>query len=674
MKRLLGIALVLVLLAGMILPTLAIQTEEPEEINLAYFGYSEYDRGYDEGYEIGWEEGNAQAIADKQNGVFAPKYHYDVFSQEEPEETYEGGYNAGLQYGYWRGYANYYFQEEYDAGYALGQSQALEDYGTGSNREDAYDYPDDTAFETDAEYFFAVGRYEGYWAMDGQLWYADWQAMYQEERNDEIKAAGGTVGQINVMLNGRCIAFPDAVPEFQNERTMVPVRAICEAMGASVEFLDGDVVQITLNGTVLNLTIGGETVTVQGGESIQMDCASYEKNGRTYVPVRFVSQALGLEVYWDEGYNTVVLFDKAAFLATTNSKFSIYQQIMEKQMEAYQGNKRISSKFNLSLVMLDSIEGNKTYDMSGDMTMELGGGALVMSGNIDLRGLVKLMQEQWDLGSDADMAQLLKLMDSSHSFQLIIDPAGNAYLQMPLMTQLLKLLGGAPVGTKDTVWYPMPAFFGEAENPLVEGADLGTIGDTIVSSAEAYFMYGGAFDYYDTITQTANVCEEFFGDARFKKSGNRYTLSMDIEDIIEATGVEADEENLAEMKQMLPVFTVGMSFDLNSGAYDESAAVQVDTRGLYYYDGSVMRFDMTSTGGSTGGKGSFSFRSRNSFDLTGSSETSITKTTRAPDYTLPSDAQIFENSATTIQAFALDVLQLDDLYQMVSQALTQALA
>ena len=49
---------------------------------------------------------------------------------------------------------------------------------------------------------------------------------------DAIKTAlGGVPGQIGVMVNGEYVKFPDAVPEVTGGRTMVPVRAIVEALG-----------------------------------------------------------------------------------------------------------------------------------------------------------------------------------------------------------------------------------------------------------------------------------------------------------------------------------------------------------------------------------------------------------------------------------------------------------
>ncbi|MDF2838556.1 MAG: Copper amine oxidase N-terminal domain, partial [Evtepia sp.] len=77
---------------------------------------------------------------------------------------------------------------------------------------------------------------------------AAYQAQTQESVNKAIVKAGGKLNQINVKLNDKCIAFPDAVPELQNGSTMVPVRALMEALGAKVT-MDKNTVTIVLGTT-----------------------------------------------------------------------------------------------------------------------------------------------------------------------------------------------------------------------------------------------------------------------------------------------------------------------------------------------------------------------------------------------------------------------------------------
>ena len=116
---------------------------------------------------------------------------------------------------------------------------------------------------------------------------------------DAREKLGGTRSGLGVMLNGAYITFPDAQPELENGRTMIPLRTLMEAMGAQVSSLDDGTVTCLLNGTTLSFRVGESTVTVERDgktTSVAMDCASYVKNSRTYVPVRFFAEAVGCDV------------------------------------------------------------------------------------------------------------------------------------------------------------------------------------------------------------------------------------------------------------------------------------------------------------------------------------------------------------------------------------------
>jgi hypothetical protein len=99
-----------------------------------------------------------------------------------------------------------------------------------------------------------------------------------------------------------------------NGRTMVPVRFVAEALGASVNWDDntktvtiamgGDVVQMTVGSN--GYTINGETRTMDAAAEI-VDCGDGSGNGRAMVPMRFAAEALGKAVYWDEADRLVIV-------------------------------------------------------------------------------------------------------------------------------------------------------------------------------------------------------------------------------------------------------------------------------------------------------------------------------------------------------------------------------
>lgn len=91
----------------------------------------------------------------------------------------------------------------------------------------------------------------------------------------------------------------DAKPEFQNNRTMVPIRGIAELLGADVswETTTNEAV-LTRAGVTIVLPIGGSTAQVNG-QAVELDAPSYVSQNRTMVPLRFVSETFGQSVSWD---------------------------------------------------------------------------------------------------------------------------------------------------------------------------------------------------------------------------------------------------------------------------------------------------------------------------------------------------------------------------------------
>lgn len=108
-----------------------------------------------------------------------------------------------------------------------------------------------------------------------------------------------------VILNDTPLSF-DVPPKIENGRTLVPLRAIFEALGATVEW-DGNTKTVTAYkaGTVIKLQIGNKTA-FKNNQAVDLDVPAKIENGRTLVPLRFISESLGCEVNWN-GTNRRVL-------------------------------------------------------------------------------------------------------------------------------------------------------------------------------------------------------------------------------------------------------------------------------------------------------------------------------------------------------------------------------
>ncbi|MEI6310163.1 MAG: copper amine oxidase N-terminal domain-containing protein, partial [bacterium] len=103
------------------------------------------------------------------------------------------------------------------------------------------------------------------------------------------------IGKKDISINGQS-QMMDVAPFIQNGRTLVPVRFISEALGAKVDWIDADKeIVIVLGAKVVGLWIGKDTATVNGVES-KLEAPPIIQDSRTFVPLRFVSEALGAKV------------------------------------------------------------------------------------------------------------------------------------------------------------------------------------------------------------------------------------------------------------------------------------------------------------------------------------------------------------------------------------------
>ena len=112
--------------------------------------------------------------------------------------------------------------------------------------------------------------------------------------------------EIQVLLNGAPIAF-DQPPVIENGRTLVPLRAIFEAMGADVEWDNATrTVTAELDEVNISLTIDSN-ILYRNGEAITLDVPAKIVGGRTLVPVRAIAESFGAEVDWVQATRTVTV-------------------------------------------------------------------------------------------------------------------------------------------------------------------------------------------------------------------------------------------------------------------------------------------------------------------------------------------------------------------------------
>ncbi len=101
--------------------------------------------------------------------------------------------------------------------------------------------------------------------------------------------------------------FFDSQPKIVNGRTMLPVRNVAEALGISVHWNE-EKQEVSLNGNFsIILRVGETTPAWYPYGDIRLDVAPFIENGRTYVPLRFISEEFNRNVSYDAATNSVYL-------------------------------------------------------------------------------------------------------------------------------------------------------------------------------------------------------------------------------------------------------------------------------------------------------------------------------------------------------------------------------
>ena len=131
----------------------------------------------------------------------------------------------------------------------------------------------------------------------------------------EVDVMGNTVstppaptGDIKVYVNGYQLFF-DVPPQIVDGRTLVPLRAIFEALGATVEW-EAETQTITaVRGDITIFMQIGSNMLTRNNTDITLDVPAQLVEGRTLVPVRAVAESFDAIVDWDHDNRAVIITD-----------------------------------------------------------------------------------------------------------------------------------------------------------------------------------------------------------------------------------------------------------------------------------------------------------------------------------------------------------------------------
>lgn len=263
--------------------------ENGEEVNYTFNGevakpdpknrlYMEYDNNKDYSY-YKLDADNVDWIAKNIFNV-EPNRNMDINNTD----TYMNGYY----------YNGYYYTGAGDGGY-IGHTAEVLDYKKFDNGKYYVTIQYNMSYDELNENYMLVGLKN----INGKKYWSVYKNSINPFNYNDIKP-------ITVNLNGNKLTFNEN-PYIENDTTMVPMRAIFEALGASVDY-DAETKTITANkgSTIIELTTGASTAKVNGREKTLASPVA-NKNGTTMVPLRFVSESLGANVIWNVENKTIVI-------------------------------------------------------------------------------------------------------------------------------------------------------------------------------------------------------------------------------------------------------------------------------------------------------------------------------------------------------------------------------
>ncbi|MCM3715293.1 copper amine oxidase N-terminal domain-containing protein [Alkalihalobacillus oceani] len=118
----------------------------------------------------------------------------------------------------------------------------------------------------------------------------------------------------------------DQAPVIEQGRTLVPLRGVFEALGATVKWNQkAQTVTAKKGDQTIELVIGKKQGK-RNGQAYFLDVPPKVIHGRTMVPLRFISEALGYEVKWDSSIQTV-------FIGTDDAAIKVIKQKLQKETD-----------------------------------------------------------------------------------------------------------------------------------------------------------------------------------------------------------------------------------------------------------------------------------------------------------------------------------------------------
>ncbi|MBP1934839.1 copper amine oxidase N-terminal domain-containing protein [Ammoniphilus resinae] len=187
--------------------------------------------------------------------------------------------------------------------------------------------------------------------------------------------------EINVIINGEKQEY-DQPPVLQNGRTLVPLRGIFETLGAKVNWNQVEKkVTATKDNQMIVLTIGSYQAEIND-KLHKLDVEAKTINYRTMVPLRFIGEALGEDVHWEQSTKTVFIGGKIEIKPNQSSSVlakvkSIYENTgakFEGDINGYfAGGNGINQSYVNNILVIFNTGSFNNFTVAAQVANKLGG-------------------------------------------------------------------------------------------------------------------------------------------------------------------------------------------------------------------------------------------------------------------------------------------------------------
>lgn len=184
---------------------------------------------------------------------------------------------------------------------------------------------------------------------------------------------------ITVIADGVPVSF-DVSPVIENDRVLIPLRAVGEALGAYVQWTEEtQSIMIGRRGVMQNLTLGDPQAAIVSDyekTEITLDVAPFTVSDRTMVPVRYIAEGFQAQVDWDDATSTVTITTKNPVVMTidgtdiTEGIYNFYlcqssqsRETTERQLLAMFGFNKTAQDAGIALTEQDLLDSAGAADM-----------------------------------------------------------------------------------------------------------------------------------------------------------------------------------------------------------------------------------------------------------------------------------------------------------------------